>query len=217
MTAYAFEVTDCYGLLQDFEEGLEFWQGYVLPERNKTTQWDREIAPFVKLYDEIHDDEGYIEQEDVEFAFVQFDGKNTKIDFSQFQNLENMFNSRGKYSREQFVRACLEYATGIVYSAFPIHGSFQGDYATLLLPVDTPKEAVRRLEALYFGEGTGLIIEESDEPRNTPDEIEDGFFYFSEEYEPDKLKEVVTELTGCQEVVLWTIKGERRVPIYEKH
>lgn len=211
MTAYAYELRDYFDLSNDYEELMEFCEGYLLPEQHG--QWDKEIACFVKLYD----DNGFIEKEDLDYAFAIFGNKT--ITEEQAEELISIYDTyTPKHERrEQFICKCLSVATGKDYKAFTIRGCCQGDYATLLLPDDTSQEVVNRLEALYFGLGTGLIIEESDEPRNSPDEIEDGLFYFSEEYEPEKLKQAVTELTGCQEVVLWTIKGEKRVPIYEEH
>lgn len=105
---------------------------------------------------------------------------------------------------------------GKKYEIRPIRGSSQGDYADLYVEEDLAREVSNDIEAIYFGTGTEIVIDDSEKEIVDPKDIS-GYAIYTSKYNEDDLKEEVADYVGCnvEDVVLWLHNGYTKVSKYK--
>lgn len=105
---------------------------------------------------------------------------------------------------------------GKKYENRPIHGCSQGDYADLYVAEELPSEVSKDIEAIYFGTGTEIVIDDSEKEIVDPKDIS-GYAIYTSKYSEDDLKAEIAEQTGCnvKDVVLWLHDGYTKVSKYK--
>lgn len=105
---------------------------------------------------------------------------------------------------------------GKKYEIRPIRGCSQGDYADLYVAEELPREVSKDIEAIYFGTGTEIVIDDSEKEIVDPKDIS-GYAIYTSKYNEDDLKEEIADYAGCktEDVVLWVHDGYTKVSKYK--
>lgn len=115
--------------------------------------------------------------------------------------------------------ACMSLINGCEYSHKTLRGSMQSEWIECIFPVDTDREVLDDIEALYFGTGCLVTIQDGDYVPNYPDDIGDGdgdHSVYTSRYKDEDLKELVAKDCNVDpsEVVLWIDRGGSYVTTY---
>lgn len=197
----------------ELEEDLDFLEGFIDGGRDFIGYKAEEIAHWRKLF---NDSWGLSFEE----VFDSFTYWGVNITNEEIEQLIAIYDSRGSSEsqrEEEFILACLKISHQHEYKKVAIRGCCQGDYAELYIPADVEYNQIRYIEALYFNTGTAIVIHDEPGVPKSPDKVR-GYTTYTDAYSDEDLKAFVRKCSGEQDatVVLWTIRGYKRVPIYER-
>lgn len=120
-----------------------------------------------------------------------------------------------RYYEENCTLTILGIIFGKEFDTFKLCGYSQGDVVYLLAPKDTPAQIIDDLECYYFDKGVEVMIHDSDTEPTCAEDI-DGYCEYYNSYDI-KVKEKIATQFGCAEedIVLYKVKGYRRIAEYE--
>lgn len=129
--------------------------------------------------------------------------------------LEKDYNRYSEYI-EDIVIECLSIIKGIKYQAFEIRGCCQGDYATLYSPKNTDRKVIDYIEAVYFGTGYEIMVNDECDDVESADDIV-GWTFYTAEYNTENIRKEIAFNCSCkpEEVVLYEFVGYSRTEKYE--
>ena len=119
--------------------------------------------------------------------------------------------------REKIIIACLSIIKCTPYKVFGLRGYCQGDYVTLYAPACTEQNTIDYIEAIYFGTGTEIEInEECDDVKDANDIC--GYTFYTSSWSIEMIKQEIREQVGASddaEVVLYQFDGYYHTPKYK--
>ena len=121
---------------------------------------------------------------------------------------------------EEIVCLCLSIITGKAYFDARLHGCCQGEVVKAYAPVANQK-ILDWIEAWFFGTGTEVLVYDGDLEPETADDIEEGFTFYTANWNAEDIKREVKEQYGYKaddesvEVKLWLYKETRTIHIDE--
>ena len=105
---------------------------------------------------------------------------------------------------ENVILTCLKVITGKEWKKKILRGCMQSEWAKCYYPVDTKQSYIDYVEAWFFGTGTEIEVDDSNnEDIQIPEDIE-GFTFYTANWKVEDIKqEIASYFGGDVEVVLW--------------
>lgn len=138
-------------------------------------------------------------------------------DIKEALEARDSFRTYSEYEENAIV-VCLSIIKCRPYSAFSIVGSVQREWATLYAPAATDPDAIAEIEALYFGTGTEVMVDDGwGGEVSDPSGIE-GWCFYTSKWDGDDLKDEIALRCGVSsdEVTLFMFDGYERKEVYRK-
>lgn len=204
-------------------ESYHDWEGYMEPYIEDGTiilKGEDERCSFnldkIKKAETVADllDDGFGLKDAVESTLEKENGK--KFTPHELKLIKDAYDKSDWRERDEYLETVLSILYGKKYHRVPIHGCSQGDYAEIFCDTELDVEVIRDIEAIYFGTGAEIIVDDSDEEITDPATIS-GYHIYTSKWDDDDLREIVADNAGCdiKDVVLWKCTGYHRVADYE--
>ena len=125
-----------------------------------------------------------------------------------------MLASYNDIAHPEIIAVCLSVIKGIEYDYHTFWGVMQSEHAIMYAPTSTERSVIQYAEAVYFGTGTEVLVDESE--TDDPIEPEDmqGPCFYTANYD---IKKEIADMYGLSpaDIVLYEFDGYIKTPKYK--